>query len=200
MRDFATVIRELRLKRGMTQEQFAKMLGVTRNTVTVWESGRKKPWGKEIYRISEVMGVDFSYLNGLKMDENNESTCKAATTYTGLSEDALKTLNEYNTYSPQFAKMVEVIDFLITHNIDLFVLISDYFKAVEADERTKDPNTRLASISYSNGLEYDIDIYRTATINISECIKDELEELAKEWIKAQGRTAKAPAKITVSKK
>jgi len=36
-------IRELRLKNGLTQEQFASEFGVTYSTVNRWENGRSKP-------------------------------------------------------------------------------------------------------------------------------------------------------------
>ncbi len=37
------LIRELRLKNGLTQEQFAFEFGVTYSTVNRWENGRSKP-------------------------------------------------------------------------------------------------------------------------------------------------------------
>ncbi|QIR41753.1 helix-turn-helix transcriptional regulator (plasmid) [Tolypothrix sp. PCC 7910] len=37
------LIRELRLLKGLTQEQFAVSLGVTYPTINRWENGRSKP-------------------------------------------------------------------------------------------------------------------------------------------------------------
>ncbi|MBW4600793.1 MAG: helix-turn-helix domain-containing protein [Calothrix sp. FI2-JRJ7] len=41
--EFGYFLRELRIKVGLTQEQFAAALGVTYTTVNRWENGRSKP-------------------------------------------------------------------------------------------------------------------------------------------------------------
>lgn len=43
----------------MTQEDLARQLNVTRQTVSSWEKGRTEPDIKTIYRISEILGVRF---------------------------------------------------------------------------------------------------------------------------------------------
>jgi transcriptional regulator with XRE-family HTH domain len=41
--DFPGLIRELRARTGLTQEQFAAKLGVTFPTINRWENGRTRP-------------------------------------------------------------------------------------------------------------------------------------------------------------
>jgi DNA-binding transcriptional regulator YiaG len=41
---FATDFRALRLARGLTQVETARLLDVTSHTVANWESGRSEPW------------------------------------------------------------------------------------------------------------------------------------------------------------
>ena len=36
-------IKELRVKKGLTQEQLGKLLNVARVTITCWESGQNRP-------------------------------------------------------------------------------------------------------------------------------------------------------------
>lgn len=45
-----------RLKAGLTQEQFAKLLGVSRRTLEQWEQGRRKPSraAKTLIRVAEL--------------------------------------------------------------------------------------------------------------------------------------------------
>ncbi|MFC1461630.1 helix-turn-helix domain-containing protein [Verrucomicrobiota bacterium] len=38
-----SLVKSLRRKLGLTQEQFAKEVGVTFSTVNQWENGRRKP-------------------------------------------------------------------------------------------------------------------------------------------------------------
>ena len=53
-KDVAKMIRELRAKLGMTQEQFAAKVGVTFSTVNRWESGRSMPSPLAMRRIGEL--------------------------------------------------------------------------------------------------------------------------------------------------
>ncbi len=52
--DRADIIKRLRIRLGMTQEQFAAKVGVTFSTVNRWEAGRNQPsplaW-REIERL-----------------------------------------------------------------------------------------------------------------------------------------------------
>ena len=59
MDTFSKQLLEARQQKGMTQEELAKHLAVTRQTVSSWEKGRTEPDIKTIYRISEVLGVRF---------------------------------------------------------------------------------------------------------------------------------------------
>ena len=45
-----------RLKAGLTQEQFAKLLGVSRRTLEQWEQGRRKPSraAKTLIKVAEL--------------------------------------------------------------------------------------------------------------------------------------------------
>ncbi len=52
----AEMIRKLRAKLGLTQEQFAAKVGVTWSTVNRWENGRGKPSPLALSRIEELLG------------------------------------------------------------------------------------------------------------------------------------------------
>ena len=54
-KDVAKMIRELRAKLGLTQEQFAAKVGVTFSTVNRWESGRSTPSPLAMWRIEELL-------------------------------------------------------------------------------------------------------------------------------------------------
>ena len=41
--DVPTLVKSLRTRLGMTQEQFAKEVGVTFSTINQWENGRRHP-------------------------------------------------------------------------------------------------------------------------------------------------------------
>jgi len=53
-KNLARIIRDLRAKLGLTQEQFAAKVGVTFSTVNRWENGRGRPSPLAMRRIEEL--------------------------------------------------------------------------------------------------------------------------------------------------
>ena len=52
--DIATLVRKLRMRMGLTQEQFAREVGVAFSTVNQWENGRRKPQPFLLNRLLEM--------------------------------------------------------------------------------------------------------------------------------------------------
>lgn len=55
-------IKKLRLEAGMTQAQLAEKVGVTRATVTQWESGWSQPRMGKVEALAEVFNVPVSFI------------------------------------------------------------------------------------------------------------------------------------------
>jgi len=55
------LLKEIRRKRGISQEKLAELVGVTRSTVAKWEIGERSPKGDHLIKLSEVLGVPPSY-------------------------------------------------------------------------------------------------------------------------------------------
>jgi len=53
--DLPAMVRNLRLKTGLTQEKFAAKLGVTFPTINRWENGRAKPSPLAMQRIQDLL-------------------------------------------------------------------------------------------------------------------------------------------------
>jgi len=65
-----TRIRKARLKRGITQQKIAEYLGISREAVTMMESGQTT--GSAILRLKAIalfLGVSMDYLVSLREDE-----------------------------------------------------------------------------------------------------------------------------------
>lgn len=62
----ADKIKLLREKRGFTQAQIARQLGVTRSGVNAWEMGISIPSTQYIVALSSLFGVSTDYLLDLK--------------------------------------------------------------------------------------------------------------------------------------
>ena len=59
---FADTMKELREERGLSQNEIAKRMYVTRTAVSRWESGHRLPDAAMITRLSDVLGVDVNIL------------------------------------------------------------------------------------------------------------------------------------------
>lgn len=59
---FYEKLTELRRKAGLSQEQLADRLGVTRQSVSKWESGAAMPELGKLIALSELFGVSIDYL------------------------------------------------------------------------------------------------------------------------------------------
>ena len=57
-------IYRLRTEQGMSQENFGDMLGVSRQSVSKWETDQSVPELDKVVAISEMLGVSTDYLLG----------------------------------------------------------------------------------------------------------------------------------------
>lgn len=69
---FADTMKKLREEKGLSQNEIAKRMYVTRTTVSRWESGHRLPDAAMITRLSDVLGVDVNILisAAAQSDEN----------------------------------------------------------------------------------------------------------------------------------
>ncbi len=70
--NFATVLRRLRLEKGLSQEAFAFEVGIHRTYVSQLERGLKSPSLKTIQKITTVLDITLSELMALVENEMNE--------------------------------------------------------------------------------------------------------------------------------
>ena len=62
MRDIGKNIRTLRIRRGLTQDELAEALFVTRQTVSNYETGRSRPDVEMLLKIAKVLEADILHL------------------------------------------------------------------------------------------------------------------------------------------
>lgn len=75
---FCDKVKKERREKGLTQQQFADMLGVSLRTITNYEKGESYPKQREIYgKMAEILGVDINYL----LTENEEFYIRANEKY-----------------------------------------------------------------------------------------------------------------------
>lgn len=71
--EFSAKLTDLRKKAGLSQEQLADQLGVTRQSVSKWESGAAMPELVKLIALSELFGVSVDYLVKDHIEEQEQA-------------------------------------------------------------------------------------------------------------------------------
>ena len=66
MGNFANVFKELRMKSGLTQQEMADRLNISRSSIGMYESGEREPSFELLEAIADYFNVDMNYLLGKK--------------------------------------------------------------------------------------------------------------------------------------
>ena len=78
--EFSEKLSYLRKKAGLSQEQLADRLGVTRQSVSKWESGAAMPELVKLIALSELFGVSVDYLVKDHMAEQEQASGNSSDT------------------------------------------------------------------------------------------------------------------------
>ena len=65
MVDFGSKLKELRLQNGMTQQQLATKLGITKSVVSYYELSERYPSPETLILIAQIFRVSSDYLLGI---------------------------------------------------------------------------------------------------------------------------------------
>ena len=71
MKVFPQRLEELRLKKGLTQQNIADEIGVNRGSYSNWENGKREPSFEILLKLASILNTTTSYLLG----EKNEFDC-----------------------------------------------------------------------------------------------------------------------------
>ena len=99
MRTFSNVLKTLRIDRGLTQEQLAEQLKITKQAVSHYERGTREPKNQEMYEsIADFFNVDMNYLIG----HNTQTSLN-------ISDDELRIINAYRQASDDIKNAVRAV-------------------------------------------------------------------------------------------
>ena len=131
--DIGRTIKELRQKRGITQEEFSTALGVSVQTVSRWENGVNAPDLSMLPQLAIYFRVTTDYLLGL---ERNDTMAKL-----------MKTTETFEMASKQEAE-----EMVLKFKGEKFPVLKDYRVTSAGDkvilEVTKEFNSDLDSMKF----------------------------------------------------
>ena len=70
-------IKNQRTRAGLSQERVAELVGVSRQSVTKWESGQSAPSTENLFRLAEIFGTTVDMLLDIPDEKNSQSTDQA---------------------------------------------------------------------------------------------------------------------------
>lgn len=79
MKDFGILISQLRRERRMSQDEFAKLIGCTKQTISNYERNMRKPDYETLEAIADVLNVPMSFF--LSEEEQREKLARIYRTY-----------------------------------------------------------------------------------------------------------------------
>ncbi len=80
--DFGTRLKELRKQSGLTQQQLAERIGVTKSVISFYELKERAPSPDVLTKLSYIFHVSTDYLLGIERNKTVDVT--------GLSDDDIK--------------------------------------------------------------------------------------------------------------
>ncbi len=101
--NFANNIKEIRKEKQLSQEQLAEQLGVSRQSVSKWESGQSYPEMEKILLICKLFNYDIGEL----MNENIKEVSEAKESKTKVN----KTIEDFFDYITRFVDMFIAMTF-----------------------------------------------------------------------------------------
>lgn len=57
-----TAIKDYRIRKGLSQEQLARLMGTTQAAVAMWETGARRPRTDKLPKLAEVLGCSVADL------------------------------------------------------------------------------------------------------------------------------------------
>ena len=110
MATFAERLKELRTEKGLKQEELAKEIAASKNTVSRWELGQNVPKEEMRFFIAQFFGGQYGYLMGYTDDRtevivtDEEIAAKAAQ---DANDDEEQLVQLYRMLSPEMQKMIQ---------------------------------------------------------------------------------------------
>ena len=101
MADFASMLKYLREREGLSQRDLADNLGISKSTISMYEMGRRHPKFEDEEAIADYFNVDLNTLRVKRIIEDNPDRIAKA----------LRLLESYENATPDRRAMV---DFALT--------------------------------------------------------------------------------------
>ena len=162
---FAENLRRLRAEKGLSQQQLADLLFVTRPAVARWENGSRLPDAEMISRLSACLGVDVGILMNAVADQEASPNIILVDDERIILKGGLPILQEVlpNAVVSGFTRCAEALDYARTHPVALAFLDVEIGRTsgLQLCEELLAVNPRTNVVFLTAYLEYSFDAWNT---------------------------------------
>jgi transcriptional regulator with XRE-family HTH domain len=95
---FAERLKEMRAEKGITQVELSEILGVSKGTVAMWETGKREPNFETLNTLSEIFDKRIDYILGYSNDSGSPTMTEEEIEQLGIwevEEDLTETTLSY---------------------------------------------------------------------------------------------------------
>ena len=161
---FSDTLRKLRTEKGLSQQELAEKMYVTRSTVVRWETGSRLPDAAMISRLSEVLGVDVNILLSASHSDERPNVIMADDRKLILN-GGLPVLKKVmpNATIKGFTDTSEAIEYAKAHKVSLAFLDIEMRKmsGLELCRKLLEINQRTNVVFLTAYSEYALDAWNT---------------------------------------
>ena len=140
---------ELRNASGKSQKECAEEMGISNSKYNKWENGVNSPDYETLCFLARFYNTTTDYLLGITDIRTNDTNIKAVCDYCGLSETAVKMLNELKMEKANTMATITIIEEILKNSNNIYQLevyvdaaalaLSEYIDAVEGAVKAKKP-------------------------------------------------------------
>lgn len=151
-------IKKLRTSQSKTQAELANAVGVTRQTVSLYEAGEREPKGTVWQKLADALGVSVSYLQGISDNPSDKPTQadftrwdtnlekiqanQANTILNAISPDTLASL-DFEECSGRLGILNETLTFAQSNPKQVFDLLTLLVR-LNGNDKTDYPSSELS--------------------------------------------------------
>ena len=115
MENIGKRIRIERMEKGITQNELARMLGMTQDSISLWEKGKRIPDTQYVISLCKVFGVSADYLLGLEDDFGVRVPAPVSTDI--LTAEEKKYIENLRQLSPNLRQLMsETLDTMVAES------------------------------------------------------------------------------------
>ena len=133
---FKTILKDLRLKHGLSQEDLGKIIGVGRTTISMYDSGNIVPRQEGLLKIASYFDVSVDYLTGISSSKEAETSSPyllrldkelkdldekllnaADSSVSVLYQNHELQPNQLNIIEKQLCDLINLIDLIVTEDV-----------------------------------------------------------------------------------